>query len=284
MLLLLTSLATAVPAAPADAATIHAKEAESAVVPFELHQGRIFVRAYVNGKGPYRFGFDTGASGIGRADRRLTKALALPRAGQTMNSDGVVAVSTDAVVVDSLQLGSVTKRNARLPSRDYNPSLKPGNAAMMGIIARDFFADLLVTIDYPARTIRFEKGALDPKSAGVVRYGPSFAVPVCFGTFCHPGKIDTGSNRGLVLPKAVTDKVATGAPKLIGQAHRTNSSVSLYEVQLRGPVQVAGVSAMVSKALYAEPSTDTVNVGSDFLKDYVLTIDSRNSLLRIAKP
>ena len=255
-----------------------------ATVPFELSGGRIYVQALVNGRGPYRFAIDTGASGVGRADTRLATELALTKVDQALNSDGVAVTTTDVVAVDSISLGPVTQRNAELLSRDYNKRLKAGDPPMMGIIARDFFADSLMTIDYPARTIRFGEGALDPKAPGVVAYGPSFAIPVCFGAICHAGKVDTGSNRGLVLPKDLAEKVSQGMPRLLGEAARTNSSVSLYEIQLQGPVRVGALDTGVATALYADPSTDTVNIGSDFLKDYVLTIDSRNNLLRIDAP
>jgi hypothetical protein len=258
--------------------------AEKEAVPFELSGGRIYVQAFVNGRGPYRFGFDTGASGVGRADTRLATELALPMVTQAQNSDGVAVTTTDVVSVESIRLGPVIQRKAELLSRDYNRNLKAGNQPMMGIIAREFFADKIIVIDYPARTIRFRDGALDPKAAGVIHYAPGFTIPVCFGELCHPGKIDTGSNRGLVLPKDIAEKVSVGAPVLLGQAARTNSSVSLYEVPVRGPVRVGALTASPSKVLYADPSTDTVNIGSDFLKDYVLTIDSKNELLRIDKP
>ncbi len=276
--LLIIASALMAPHVPAQAMT------EPAVVPFELSGGRIYVQAFVNERGPYRFAFDTGASGVGRADTRLATELALSTIDQAQNSDGVAVATTDVVAVESLRLGPVTVRNAKLLSRDYNRRLKAGDQPMMGIIARDFFTDSLVTIDFPARTIRFAKGSLDSKAPGVVRYGPSFAIPVCFGAICHPGKVDTGSNRGLVLPKDVALKVSTATPVLLGAATRTNSSVSLYEIQLRGQVKVGAVTAPVTKALFADPSTDTVNIGSDFLKDYVLTIDSANNLLRIETP
>ena len=262
-------------AAPAPAA------ATQGAVPFDLTNGRIYVQAFVNGKGPYRFGFDTGASGIGRADTRLASELGLARAGETEHSDGVAVTTSDVVTVDSVTLGPLTARNAELVSRDYNKRLKPGEAPMMGIIGRDFFAGKTVAIDYPARTIRFTDARLDPGEPGVVRYGPSFAIPVCFASLCRQGKVDTGSNRGLVVPKDLAETIADGPPTALGGAARTNSSVSLYEVKVRGPVTVGAISAKVDRVLYAEPSTDTVNVGTDFLKDYVLTIDSRSELLRL---
>ena len=253
-------------------------------IPFELQNGRIYVSAFVNGKGPYRFGFDTGASGVGRADTRLATGLSLSKTGDAANSDGVKTVTTDVVSVESLRVGRLEKRNVELLSRDYNKSLKPGGEPMMGIIGRDFFADGLIEIDYPAKRISFSRGRLRPGDRGVVRYGASLTVPVCSKAECYPGMIDTGSNRGIVIPKNLAAKLASGTPTLIGKASRTNSVATLYETTLKEPVRVAGVTALNQKVIYTEPSIDKINIGSDFLKDYVLTIDQVHGLLRISNP
>jgi hypothetical protein len=254
------------------------------VVPFELIKGHIFVQAYVNGKGPYLFGFDTGASGMGRADVRLTGELSLPKVGEEQNSDGIKTVTTDVVRAVRIRLGPVEKQRVRLLSRDYNGS---GATApfLMGIIGRDFFADRLLTIDYPNRRLRLTRGRLKKGEPGVVPYGPSFAIPVCFGTTCYKGKVDTGSSMSLVLPEGVAMTRAKGPPTHVGTGKRTNSTSELYEVELNQPVKVAGVTAPTgTKVLYADPADDAINVGSDFLKDYVLAIDQRHHLLRISRP
>ena len=253
-------------------------------VPFEFDNGRIFVRVLVNGRGPYRFGFDTGASGMGRADSRLTAELSLPKAGEAGTSDGIKVATVDVVTVASLRLGDMEKRDVELLSRDYNKGRKADDAPLMGILGRDFFADRLVTINYPARTISFARGELKTGDQGVVGYTGSFVIPVCFGGTCYDGKVDTGSNRTLVLPKEVAGKAKATAPVLVGQANRTNSVVSLYEMTLTEPVRVGGITALGQKAYYADPSDGAINIGSDFLKDYVLTIDQQNRRLRIAQP
>ncbi|MBR0553403.1 pepsin/retropepsin-like aspartic protease family protein [Stakelama marina] len=253
-------------------------------IPFELDHGHIFVSAYVDGHGPYRFGFDSGASGMGRADVALTAELSLPKTGQAENSDGVRVTSTDIVSARSLRVGNLERHDVRLLSRDYNGGRKSGVTPMMGIIARDFFADRTVIIDYPARTIRFSAQPLRPDEQGVVRYGRSFAIPVCFAKACFPAKVDTGSSRGLVIPKQIAQRFARGTPTRIGSAARTNSSVTLYAVDLDPPMRVGKMAVTSRKALYAEPSSDTTIIGSDFLKDYVLTIDPRHRLLQISEP
>src|SRR3954468_8284709 len=159
-------------------------------MPFEFYKGHIYVAAYVNGKGPYRFVFDTGASGLGRADKRLVAALSLQTVGQEQNSDGINVAPIAIVAADSLRLGDLARRNIKLAARDYNLHRKPNEAPVMGIIGRDFFKDRLLTIDYPKRRLSFTTGRLRPGDRGAVRYKPSFAIPVCFAIGCYEGKVD----------------------------------------------------------------------------------------------
>ena len=88
----------------------------------------------------------------------------------------------------------------------------------------------------------------------------------------------------MVLPKDVAAKIQATPPVLIAQVNRTNSVASLYEMTLTEPVRVGAITAAGQKAYYADPSEAVINIGSDFLKDYVLTVDQQNRRLRIAHP
>jgi len=79
-------------------------------------------------------------------------------------------------------------------------------------------------------------------------------------------------------------KVEASVPVRIGSGTSANTDFELYEMQLARPVRISGVIATKQTILYSDPSDDTINIGSDFLKDYVLTIDQRHGLLRISKP
>jgi hypothetical protein len=265
-------------ARPADSA------ARPFAVPFELYKGHIYISAFVNGKGPYRFIFDTGASGMGRADRRLVSELGLQTVRQVQNSDGINTSAMIVVAADSLRVGNLDKHRVELPSRDYNIHRKAGEAPVMGLIGRDFYRDRLLTIDYPARTISFSNGRLKPKGKGVVAYKPSFAIPVCFSIGCFDGKVDSGSSRSIIITKDLVGRIPATPPTHVGSGTSANTDFELYEMTLSQPVRVSGVTAAAQKVLYSEPSDDTINVGSDFLKDYVLTIDQRHGLLRISSP
>lgn len=130
-------------------------------VPFEIVDGRIYVQARVNGRGPYRFAVDTGASGMGRADASLVQALGLSTIGQAQNADGVRSAQADTVLLDSLELGGLVQRELEVIAKDYGSRL-PEAQRFHGIIGRNFFADGLLVIDYPNRSLSFSKAVKFP--------------------------------------------------------------------------------------------------------------------------
>jgi predicted aspartyl protease len=256
---------------------------QPSTVPFEFYKSHIYVSAFVDGKGPYRFIVDTGASGTGRADQRLVAELSLRPVGHEQNSDGINSAPILLVSADSLRLGNLEKHHVTLASRDYNLQLKPGEAPVMGIIGREFFKNRLLTIDYPARTIRFTNGRLRPGDAGVVAYKTDLTIPVCFALGCFDGRVDSGSDGSLMVPKSLASRIPATAPVAAGSATAANTHFKLWEEQLLQPVRISGVTATNQKILYSDPSDELINIGSDFLKDYVLTIDQRHHLLRISR-
>ena len=81
-----------------------------------------------------------------------------------------------------------------MPTRDYASRAKPG-AAFSGIVAREFFADGLLVIDYPRRTLSFSrKLALSPAAPGSLAYERAFRVPIAIGELQVEGNLDTGAN------------------------------------------------------------------------------------------
>lgn len=94
-------------------------------VPFETIDGRIYVQATVNGRGPFRFAIDTGASGLGRVDSSLVATLGLTLRPPIPNSDGVTTAEADTTMVDSIDVGGLSRRDLRVITRDYNSRMSP---------------------------------------------------------------------------------------------------------------------------------------------------------------
>lgn len=289
--ILVLLMASAVAASPllgapasADACSLAHRPLTDALVqvPFDSIDGRIYVQARVNGQGPYRFAVDTGASGIGRADRRLVSALGLPLHGETTTSDGVARASVDTVRIDTLELGGVLHRNVEVIARDYNARNAP-DAAFDGILARDFFADGLLRIDYPNRTLAFARSEqLAPSAANALTYSRAFRIPVTIEGHPQVAQLDTGANVGVVLPQAVYEQISN---QPLGEAVRsqlTNGEMESWRGTVQRPIQVGQVSH-ANVEVRVSPKHPEVLLGAHALQDAVVLIDPRSQVVAVCR-
>lgn len=251
-------------------------------VPFEIVDGRIYVQTRVNGRGPFRFAVDTGASGIARADASLVSALDLTIQGQTSTSDGVQTAKVDMTHLNSLELGSLARRNLDIITRDYS-SRKSPDAAFSGIVAREFFADGLLTIDYPNKTLSFSRThALSPTEKNVLTYERAFRVPVSIGDLQTEGNLDTGANVTFVLPQSLYDKVATGPLEQAGRGQLTNVEIETRRATIRGPFQIGNASLSNVEVRVSDRFPELL-VGAHALQGFVLMIDQRSKSIALCK-
>lgn len=131
----------------------------------------LFIKVFINDKGPYNFVYDTGASGIGRVDERIVKELNLPVIDSTKNYDGSGNFKMVPVIgVDEVRVGEKIVKNVTLLSRNYNVNPAKDKLLTDGIIGRDFFADYLLTIDGPSQILTFSSDSLHRRADGVLTY------------------------------------------------------------------------------------------------------------------
>ena len=140
------------------AAPLHAADApaKTSKVPFELLASKhMAVRVTINGKGPYRLIFDTGAPITLLSNRAAREAGVLPRDArppllavfgamgqfpiQTMKVAGLRAEKVNAMVMDHPAVTAMGKMVGPLD----------------GIVGYPFFARYTMTIDYQARELTF---------------------------------------------------------------------------------------------------------------------------------
>lgn len=248
-------------------------------VPFETVDGRIYVQAMVDGQGPFRFAVDTGASNMARADAKLVSALKLPIQGATANSDGVRTATAATVRIDTLQLGNLVRKDIEAITRDYRGRSTP-EGAFDGILARDFFADGLLVVDYPARILTFSrKESLSPDAPGALAYRRAFRVPVSIGTVQVEGNIDTGADIAFVLPKALYDRLGAGPVRAAGRGDMANGKVDSWSATVRGPIRV-GNAAFPDAGVRVVDGYPELLVGARVLQQSILMIDQRS--MRVA--
>ena len=252
-------------------------------VPFDIVDGRIYVDAQVDGAGPFRFAVDTGASGIARADTQLVDVLGLPREGRAGNSDGVSTAQADTVRLRSLALGALRHEAVVAITRDYN-ARQSADAAFDGILARGFFADGLLTIDYLQRRLIFSRTRrLASEDPGALAYDRPFRIPVSIGAVQVEAQLDTGANVTLVLPQAIYDAMPDAAAVTQDRLTLGNGEIDGGRTRLHGPLRIgalwlsdfdARVSARFPEAL----------VGAHALQDSVVLIDQRSQRVAVCAP
>jgi hypothetical protein len=134
----------------------------------------------------------------------------------------------DVVRLQSLSLGDMTRANVEMLSRDYS-----GNGVQIsGIIGRDFFADGLLVVDYPARRLVFSRASVRQSDAGVLAYRGNFHVAVIIGTQTVEGTLDTGSNLTMQVPRSLYDRIAADSLVPAGEGRRANTVFQLYSTRL----------------------------------------------------
>lgn len=251
-------------------------------VPFDVIDGRIYVEARVNDQGPFRFAVDTGASGWGRADASLVAALHLKTQKPTTTSDGVETASVATVRLDSLELGSLSRKNLDVITRDYSSRMSP-EAAFSGIIGREFFADGLLIIDYPGRTLSFTRHlSLSPTEEGVLTYERAFRVPVSIGEVHTEGNLDTGANVAFVMPKSLFDRVSATPLERAEQGQLTNSRIETGRATVRGPFRIGGASMSDVEVRVSDRYPELL-VGAHALQHFVVMIDQRSRSVALCR-
>jgi predicted aspartyl protease len=246
------------------------------------------VDVLVNGRGPYLFLIDTGASGKARIDSSVVEALGMRVVGQTTASGamGQGEVPINRVEVQSLTVGDRVYGNLAVLSRSYN---SPGEYVpdIGGILALGLFEDQLLTLDYPARQVRIEEGSLPPADGRTIldvemRGGVMF-VPIRVGELTVEAEIDTGSDRYLDLPTKVIRKLHLATfPRPIGQVAGLTGSVNAAETIVRGELQIGQHRIAKPEVTFAETFEFPI-LGSAFLHDFILTIDQRSRRIRLVR-
>lgn len=259
---------------------------ERAEVPVALVAGMPTISAMVNGRGPYRFGVDTGASGYLRVTPALAQAIGLRQTGEARAGDpsGGATVAVPIYAVESLSFGGLTYRGVSTTAIDL-PG--PRLAGVDGIIGIGFFQNMLLTIDYGRLRLAAGPGAL-PAANGrdVIAFTPErgglIAFPLAIGDGVHQVHLDTGNSRyPLFMPAAAIAGLPTrGAPRDIGRARTVSREIALQAIGLAAAVRVGTTVLPITDVGY--PAVASVgNIGSLALRDMAVTIDYPNRRLRI---
>jgi predicted aspartyl protease len=276
-------------AGDSEAAPPQLAAAGETVIPLRPLGTQPAVEVTVNGRGPYLFLVDTGASGVARIDSSLVDALKLPVVSQETASGATQGgeVPIRRVAVARLGVGDRVYRNLQPLSRSYNT---PGEYLpdIGGILALNLFAGELLTIDFPGRQLRIAKGELPPADGRTIlnyeERGGVIHVPISVGGLKLSALVDSGTDRSLDLPASVIRKLRLGNfPHPIGQTEGVTGRVGIAEVTLDADITLGAHSVRAPAVTFSDAFEYPI-IGSVFLHDFAVTIDQKNRRIRFIRP
>lgn len=140
---------------------------EGDTVSFELQSGIIFLEGTINGKGPFTFIFDTGAS-VTVLRPQTAKKLGLPTKGW-----GIFG-GDNSVKLDSFALGKAAVKDLSVavmmvPQAELPLTLQ--GIKYDGIVGYPYLSQFVTTIDYRKKTIRLVPNE-DAPAGGYVGFAP----------------------------------------------------------------------------------------------------------------
>jgi membrane-associated protease RseP (regulator of RpoE activity) len=271
--------------------------ADSTTFPIDVINNHIFLHAMVDGKGPFRFFFDTGGQGILNPD--VAASLHLSAAGDYQaGGAGAGTVQTGFAWVPKVQLGSATLTHQPFAILPLGPVMQAIEGVHIdGMVGYETAARYLVTIDYAksTMTLSLPKPGVRP---------PGVAVPFVFnGTIPQfdgsidgiPGVfvVDTGNRQSLVLTSpfvaknnlASRYKPSVGGITGFGIGGPSRAMLTRVRSLALGSIDVPNVLTALSTDAMGAMADPAIagNVGGGLLKRFTVTFDYRNQVMYLQK-
>jgi len=242
--LLLLALLTALPARGLRAEDAPAKkpDAKPVTVPFELLKSRhMAVEVKINGHGPYRLIFDTGAP-TNLINNKLAKEAGVIKKGDkgpSLPLFGMGGIKT----MDTVEIGEVKLEKVPVTVMDH-PTVTAISKALGpidGIIGFPFFARYKTVVDYEKRELTFTpngyepgdviKGMMDKLMGGKGKQEPRIIAPAAAWGFHVEDKDAADEAPGVTVKDVVTDSPAAAGglkagDRLLTLAGRWTDSLS----------------------------------------------------------
>lgn len=231
------------------------------------------IQVMVNGRGPFRFGVETGARFVG-VSRSFVDSLSLTRAAGS--------AELPEFHVDSITLGAAT-------FHDLKVAVLPRAATGVdGVLGLPFFNDVLLTIDYPAQEMTLSLDSLPGPDGKTIlalsRAGPFWAMPVTIGGVELNGILDTRSTTAFSVNSGIAARIPlAGEARVIGRAGGAGLPMTeIKAARLRGDVVIGAFTfpapLLIVHDLPPGFPTDPI-VGSVVLRNFSITLDQRHKRL-----
>jgi CubicO group peptidase (beta-lactamase class C family) len=248
-------------------------------IPFTLPHHIPVIEATINGKGPFRFGIDTGFGGMVEVTPKVAAQLDMPVIGEGMTGDPsgrnpmrIAIHRAESVDIGTLHFGGV------------NVGESPrGFPDMDGVIGLSLFRGFLVTFDYPNTRFKVRGGKLANDG---IEYTIDHGIPaldIVVNGKAERVHLDSGSPALLSLPLSAAKSLPLAEePRVVGHGRTADGDFDVYSAPLNGEVRV-GAIALSNPRLDFVDVFPTGNLGYRFFKDLTVTFDPASRRVQFVK-
>ena len=253
---------------------------QEVILPMQLFGNRPVVDVMINGKGPYKFIVDTGAGGTimaqSLADELKLQSLSEVRVGSPI---GGQSQPGKLVKVDELEMGQAKVTGFQCVAMDLQQLLTAPDSPR-GILSAALFTGYLLTLDYPQARIIVRAGELPSANANdVFEYDPTQRLPsikISVAGTTIEAHVDSGSPRGIVLPKKYAQQLPLAAkPVESGRGRTVDAEFAIFSAKLNGSVKL-GRYTLDNPDIFFSEAAPVGNIGYDILRRFALTFDRKN--------
>ncbi len=259
---------------------------EKSVLPISYRNGsNPIIPVMINGKGPFRFMFDTGSPGLIKVDESVAQQLNMTVVDSVRADDGsrknlrVFPV----VQLETVQLGNYQIRHPRAMVRNYN--LKKGTDRIDGVIGVSYFPEVCVEVNFGTNLLTISNVTLE-KDEDAFSINMNNGVPqakVSIGSKEVAAVFDTG-NMGLFTlhSSQISKDMMIGDPVVVGTARTVNNEFEVRQVQLKDNVRLGNLS-FERPTVVINDLLPQANLGMGFLRQMDIAFDLKNNLARLKK-
>jgi hypothetical protein len=244
------------------------------------------VEVSLNGSGPWRLAVDTAMGGTVLLRQELVGEMGLPVVGQAMvgDSSGKNLRPADLVRIDSMRLGQLeVSEIIGLGFAAGQAHLEAVPDDIHGILGNRIYAELLMTLDYPARRIVFSTGELATTDASVVEFedqGNVMVVEMNLAGRTVPVIVDSGSRGSITLPESFAGQLPLGEElREIDPVSTVSNTYRRRAARLDGPALLADTTLVDPEIGFADEHTPKL-IGYGVLRHFAITIDQTHGRLR----
>ena len=256
---------------------------ELITIPLDLSTKRPVLLVTINGKGPFKFIFDTGSL-ENVIDEDLAKSL-----GFKLDRQDTASSTGAADIILSNNMNHVT---VKIPETNISEKVKMSSAALRkyysvdGILSLAYFINYLVTIDYPNAQLILSSGELFNQDKDVISLAKSNGSVIFLITLneikveCH---LNSGNTGWIDIPYSL--KTFLGIKNEIIETGVNNMPVDSsrkWNGKLKGNIKIGNIK-------YDDPEIRLIegvrfaNIGFRFFNETKITIDNKNQLIKLEK-